>query len=76
MVKRRINAELFRSWIEKNPRVVPLLIEGGISLSTFDQMKRGVYSYSPKSITRRLMCKITKLAEDDLFPVIDSEEAS
>jgi len=75
---RRISAKRLNEWIEKQGDAgVPKLLKGtGLSIHTISRMVGGGYHFEPSRSTRKLMCMVTGIAEDELFPEGGESHAS
>ena len=73
-MKRIINVKLLNSWLgEKRDGFVFLVQNSGLSFHTIERMKSGQYRSTPTKGTRLALCRLMRIDEDELFPIIGPE---
>lgn len=73
--ERTINTEVFKMKLdEKGERgLEKFAIESGLSISLLEKVRRG--THLPSSSTRKLICLLLEIKEDELFPFVSTQAA-
>lgn len=77
IMTRRTNRRLLDEWLHRNgpDGVTKLAFNSGISASTITKARFGI-SVPKKESTRRKICSVLEVSEDDLFPLIRGKRSA
>lgn len=72
--RNNLNVKALILWLGTGHQKMAALADGaGLSINTIMQMKIGNYRSKPKPFTRKLMCNVTGIPEEQLFPFVAEE---